>query len=165
MIIARAQLIKRKGKKKASEYNADLLRTMILFNKITIESLAHLAKEYKWETLRCACGRSMWGHGYVLRYFSDMNEGLYFKRYRCPDCRTVITTRPDSYWSYLRSSIKTMYEVLMVRLRTHFWPRGFPRQRGGYWLRNLVQAAKMDNKTDLSEHLKMCFEKGLNFLI
>ncbi len=105
----------------------------------------------------------MWGHGYVSRYFSDFSSLIYLKRYRCPICGTVITARPEGFWAYIRSSVFTIYQVLNTRISSGKWPYGFPRQRGGHWLRRLVVNAKMFSSEDLLNFLKNCFEKELHF--
>lgn len=110
----------------------------MIFVKIDLKLLSKLGKDYKWEKLRCCtCNCYTWGHGCVLRYFDDYMEGLYFKRYRCPKCRKVFTTRPDDYWARVRSSIPVVFSTLKYRLKNFLWPPEFPRQRGWYWLTKL----------------------------
>ena len=140
-------------------------QTMILFIKITIEELSKKGKTHKWEKHYCdKCQRSMWGHGFVMRYFSETWAGIYVKRYRCPDCSTVVTTRPQTYWQGVRSAILTIYEVLKSKL-TGFWPPGFQRQRGLHWLRRFVDYAKMENQENLPSFLAHCFAKQIRFFV
>lgn len=106
----------------------------------------------------------MWGHGFVMRYFSESSVEIYLKRYRCPDCSVVVTTRPETHWKAIRSSILTVYEVLKSKL-TGFWPLDFPRQRGLHWLRRFVDLAKMENQENLPWFLAHCFEKQIRFFI
>ena len=137
---------------------------MILSTKITIEELSKNSRHFKWDKYFCdKCHRYMWGHGYCLRYFSDILESVYLKRYRCPGCRKVVTIRPEGYWKYLRSSIRAIYEALRVRL-TGFWPLGFPRQRGGHWLLRFGRLAQMENQECLPTFLEHCFSKQIHFL-
>lgn len=138
---------------------------MILFIKITIEELSKKGKTYKWEGHRCdKCQRNMWGHGFVARYFAEASDEIYLKRYRCPGCSTVVTTRPETHWRGIRSAILTIYEVLRSRL-TGFWPPGFPRQRGLHWLKRFVDLAKMENQDNLPSFLILCFAKQIRFFI
>lgn len=136
---------------------------MILFLKITIEELSKNGKNHKWGKCFCdKCHRNMWGHGFVMRYFSESDDEIYLKRYRCPGCSTVVTVRPENYWQRIRSSIQTIYEALKAKL-AGFWPPRFPRQRGLHWLRRFVDLAKMENQASLPLFLSHCFRKQLRF--
>ncbi|MBI4404826.1 MAG: hypothetical protein HY537_11725 [Deltaproteobacteria bacterium] len=131
--------------------------------KITIEELSKKGKTYKWEKHHCdKCQRDMWGHGFVMRYFAEALDGVYLKRYRCPDCSTVVTTRPETHWNSIRSAILTIYRALKSKL-TGLWPPGFPRQRGLHWLKRFIDLAKMENQNNLSWFLTFCFAKQLRF--
>jgi hypothetical protein len=136
---------------------------MILSTKITIEELSRNGKNHKWEKHFCEiCHRNMWGHGFVTRYFAEVDAAVYLKRYRCPGCSTVVTTRPETYWVRVRSSIRTIYVTLKTKL-TGSWPVGFPRQRGLHWLGRFVNLAKMENKESLPLFLEHCFQKQICF--
>jgi hypothetical protein len=105
----------------------------------------------------------MWGHGFVSRYFSSISNFIFLKRYRCPDCSTVVTTRPDGYWPFIRSSIFKVYKMLETRISTGSWPVNFPRQRGGHWLKRFVNYAKMSCQENLLYFLQTCFYKKIHF--
>lgn len=138
---------------------------MILSIKITIEELSKKGKTHKWEKHQCdKCQRNMWGHGFIMRYFAEAYEGIYLKRYRCPDCSTVVTTRPETYWKGIRSAIQTIYKVLKSKF-AGFWPPGFPRQRGLHWLKRFVELAKMENQDNLPSFLSQCVMKQIHFFI
>jgi hypothetical protein len=129
---------------------------------VTVEELTKAGKEHKWESCRCeGCQKRMWGHGYVLRYFSEVAGGLFLKRYRCSKCGAVVTTRPSGYWARVRSSTQKIYESLRTRLSLGPWL--VPRQRGGHWLRRFIALAKMENKEDALSFLETCFLKKLSF--
>lgn len=137
---------------------------MIFSIKITIKDLTKAGKAYNWKDCECpSCLRKMWGHGFVLRYFSECEGGLFLKRYRCPKCGMVATTRPEGYWARIRSSIASIYSSLRSRLTLLTWPAGFPRQRGGHWLGRFVELAKMESKESLSLFLDFCISKQLRF--
>jgi len=139
---------------------------MILPNKITISELSKNGKAHKWDKCHCQdCHRDMWGHGYVGRYFAATAGLVYLKRYRCPDCLVVVTVRPEGYWPRIRSSILTIFESLKAKLEYGLWPVGFPRQRGGHWLKRFVGFARMEMQTCLSPFLSQCFSKQLFFFI
>ncbi|MBI4405001.1 MAG: hypothetical protein HY537_12625 [Deltaproteobacteria bacterium] len=97
-----------------------------------------------------------------MRYFAEASDAIYVKRYRCPDCSTVVTTRPETHWKGIRSAILTMYEVLRSKL-TGFWPPGFPRQRGLHWLLRFIDLAKMEQQDNLLSFLSFCFAKQIRF--
>jgi hypothetical protein len=137
---------------------------MILITKITVEELAKNGKNHKWDKFHCEeCHRFMWGHGFVFRYFSSISDSVYLKRYRCPQCLVVVTVRPEGYWPFIRSSISTIYSILNARILNGFWPEGFPRQRGGHWLKRFAENAKMNCQENLLNFLQYCFEKQLRF--
>jgi hypothetical protein len=140
-----------------------ILEIMILSAKITIVELSKKGKTHKWEKNRCEkCQRNMWGHGFVARYFAEVMSAVYLKRYRCPGCSVVVTSRPETHWKGIRSSISAIYDALKCRL-TGFWPPGFPRQRGLHWLRRFVTFAKMENQQSLPLFLEYCLVKQIHF--
>jgi hypothetical protein len=137
---------------------------MIFSVKITIEELSKAGKGHKWKSCECpVCHKKMWGHGYVLRYFSESLCGIFLKRYRCQHCRCVATTRPEGYWPRVRSSVLTIYRSLKSRLSSLRWPVGFARQRGGHWLSRFTHLAQMELKPCLAQFLEFCFSKHLRF--
>jgi hypothetical protein len=136
---------------------------MILSVKITIEELSKKGKSHNWDKHRCEkCQRNMWGHGFVMRYFAETVAAIFLKRYRCPDCRAVVTARPETHLKGMQSAIQTVYLALKSKL-SGFWPPGFPRQRGLHWLRKFVDIAKMENETNLPLFLKHCLAKRIHF--
>ncbi len=136
---------------------------MILFTKITLKTLSTEGKNHKWPPCRCEkCDRNMWGHGFVHRYFEGFTQ-IFMKRYRCPECKTVVTIRPEGFRHYVRGPIKTIYHSLRTRIASGSWPPETPRQRGGHWLCRFVVHAKMLCETDLLSFLDRCFEKQVSF--
>ena len=79
---------------------------MVLSVAVCFQTLIQKGKKYLWQKpQRCPkCGHSdcLWGHGYVLRYFEQLCEGIYMKRWRCRLCRAVLTTRPTGFWKRVR---------------------------------------------------------------
>jgi hypothetical protein len=138
---------------------------MILSYKITLDELSISGKKYNWPKHYCAsCKRNMWGHGYVSRYFEERAGFLLLKRYRCPDCKTLVTVRPEGYWPRIRSSILSVYRALNSRLRSGQWPSLLSRQRGNHWLKKFTRFALMESQADLSFFLDHCHHKELQFL-
>lgn len=139
---------------------------MILLRKICFKELSELGRNFNWGEHDCEkCQRSMWGHGFVARYFSEFHSVFFLKRYRCPGCRRVATVRPEGYWPRLRSSVQSIYLTLVVRLTTGLWGPGTVRQRAGHWLRRFVQKVRMDwgGTSDLKAALEFCYQKGVSF--
>ncbi len=151
--------------KKGQCYRTDPSKERMIFqSKITVSELSRNGKNHKWDKCHCSkCNRSMWGHGFVGRYFSAFAEAIYLKRYRCPECRTVTTARPEGHWPCIRSSILVIHQALISRITVGAWPSGFPRQRGGHWIRRFVNFAKMSCQTNLLLFLNVCLEKELGF--
>lgn len=138
---------------------------MTLFVTIIFSKLSEEGKSYNWGFHFCdQCERNMWGHGYVQRIFSSYNR-LWLKRYRCPECGIVVTTRPTGYWNYFQSSIEEIYEALIFRFKNHFWSNSDLRQRYGHWLRSFNGFHKMNGLgQELISFLNTCYLKQLPFL-
>ena len=85
------------------------------------------------------CGRyKVWGHGFTARYFRGFTQCLYLKCYRCPDCGRVITLRPASHFSRIRSCRETNRTHLQQRQDKGRWPRStLSRSLLRYWFTNL----------------------------
>ena len=139
---------------------------MILFRKISLKLLSEQGRAFKWEPCECEkCKRLMWGHGFVTRYLAEILSSVFMKRFRCDGCGVVVTTRPDDYYRYTRSSIDSIYHALTVRLSAGSWPAGTSRQRAGHWLKKLGLKARMDfgDNCNLTAILNLCFEKNISF--
>jgi hypothetical protein len=137
---------------------------MILYTKITLQQLSKEGKNHKWGTYPCTkCDRNMWGHGYVARYFTEVSNAVYLKKYRCPNCRVVVIVKPEGFWPHIRSAISTVYKMLRSRISKGTWPAEFPRQRGGHWLKRFAINAKMSCEINLLTFLDRCFVKELHF--
>lgn len=57
------------------------------------------------------------------------------KRWRCPECRTVYTTRPDGYWRGFWAARLIIMISLIGKLLTGRWLSSVSRQRQQYWWR------------------------------
>ena len=120
---------------------------MILAYTVSLPCLIKQQKDYPWkrpsECPRCK-GAKLWGHGYVLKYFNSSPVAVFVKRWRCPACSLTITCRPASYWRRFQESISNIFTALSFRIRMGRWPPFVPRQRGGHWLRKLIEKARVD---------------------
>ena len=139
---------------------------MIVFFAKTVFEISKFTTTFKWPDCNCEkCSRKMWGHGFVVRYFESINESVKIKRLRCPVCGMVIIFRPAEYYPAFRSPIINIYEALMTRLRTGFWPIGFPRQRGWYWLKLFKKSLLMGGVSDAVGFLEDRFSKEVHFFV
>lgn len=123
--------------------------TLILHFVVEVKRLVEEGKDFCWpRPERCpGCeGRRLWGHGYVQRYFEGWSEGIWIKRYRCPDCRAVHTLRPGRFYKGFYYSIWTILGSLLNRIIHGRWVRCLSRQLQQYWWRGLRrQASRFQN--------------------
>lgn len=139
---------------------------MIVAINATAKEIADSGADFQWPKVTCEkCSRVMWSHGFVSRYFEGLIESIRMKRCRCPGCGTIVVFRPEAFWPFLRSSIVSIYQQLLHRISYGNWPKGFSRQRGGYWMGKLAVALKMNNSLDPVKFLKDRFEKKISFFV
>lgn len=106
----------------------------------------------------------IWGHGYVLRYFDEYPEGLYLKRFYCPECRAVHTARPVEYFPRFQTTIDSMHTCIFNKLQTLGWSSGYSRQRQQYWYQGLkLQAALFQLDISLSFFLSHSYKSRFCF--
>jgi hypothetical protein len=60
------------------------------------------------------------------------------RRYRCPDCRLLLTTRPSDYWGRFQASIADIRESLSHRLQYCRWRPDRSKSRQRHWLKGLL---------------------------
>lgn len=116
---------------------------MIYFVSVLLKDIFEQGKNYSWLKPEVCpkCGHyKVWGHGFTARYFSGFPHCLYLKCYRCPGCRSVITLRPDTHFSRIRSSRETIRSHLDQRLSKVRLPRSsLSRSCLRHWLTNLAR--------------------------
>lgn len=114
---------------------------MIYFVSVVLKDIFEQGKNYPWEKPEVCpeCGHyKIWGHGFTTRYFRGFPRCLYLKCYRCPGCRHVITLRPDTHFSRIRSPRETIRSHLQQRQDKGRWPRStLSRSCLRHWLANL----------------------------
>jgi transposase-like protein len=111
-------------------------KKLILYNRLEIEKLQEFGKDFPWkkpEYCPVCKSKRLWGHGYVIRYFSKGQEGVYLKRWRCPECGAVHTVRPEGFLPRIMTPIKGIYNVLVNKLNGGTFFREFSRQSQQYW--------------------------------
>lgn len=101
-------------------------------------ALISQGKHYPWpRPQRCPrCGGlRLWGHGYVGRYFNPFSEPVWIKRWRCAECGSVHTLRPDTHWRRFWTALRQIVACLETKLEGGRWRKGVSRQSQQYWLR------------------------------
>ena len=77
-------------------------RILIVFVAVKIKEILIRGRGYPWPKPelcpRCRIA-GVWGHGFALAYFDGICEGLWLRRYRCPECGCVMRLRPEGYLS------------------------------------------------------------------
>ncbi len=125
---------------------------MIYFVSVLLKDIFELGKKYPWERPRACprCGHyRLWGHGYAQRYFRGFSSCIYLKCYRCPACNCVLTVRPDSHFSRIRTNRELIRDHIARRQTMGHWPRSdLLRSNLRYWWNNLARRtlAFLDNR-------------------
>lgn len=115
-----------------------------------VKRLVEEGKDFCWprpaQCPRCK-GRRLWGHGYVRRYFEGFIQGVWIKRYRCPDCRAVHTLRPQEYYRGFHYSGLTILFSLLNKIVEGRWLKCFSYQVQQYWYKGFCfQACRRSNR-------------------
>ena len=116
---------------------------MIYFVDVQLKDIFEQGKDFLWippiACLRCRHYR-VWGHGFVPRFFDGFVSCLYLKCYRCPQCRCVMTTRPETHFSRIRCRKETIRVLINFRITTGRWlPSSLSLPRMRHWLANLAR--------------------------
>jgi len=140
--------------------------SLILHFEADVKRLVEKGRDFPWprpeQCPRCE-GQRLWGHGYVRRYFEGFSEGIWIKRYRCPDCRAVHTLRPECFYKGFYYSIVTILVSLLNRIVHSRWLKCLSRQAQQYWFKGLrFQASRYSNcKEPDIEVCRELFHKAL----
>ncbi len=115
---------------------------LVIFVRAKVKQIFRMGKDYLWSRPkgcpRCK-GNRLWGHGYVLAYFDGFSDGIYLRRYRCPDCGCVIRLRPAGYFARFQAPIADIRFRILHRLQTGRWPPGLSRSRQDHWFRAFLR--------------------------
>lgn len=116
---------------------------MIIYCDASIEAISQQGKEFNWRRPACKrCKSKVWGHGFVIRFFNSIKNGVLIRRWRCPCCGTIYICRPREYWSRFQESISNIMRALIFRVTHRKWPPWTSRQRGGHWMNKLIKNAR-----------------------
>jgi hypothetical protein len=115
---------------------------MIIFVCVNLKKILKKRRKYAWPKPdvcpRCEMGK-LWGHGFVLAYFDAVSEGIYLRRYRCPECSCVIRLRPAGYFPRIQASIATIRSSVSKRIGDGRYLAGLSRSRQRHWLKALIK--------------------------
>ena len=118
---------------------------MIVAVQTFLKDIVEKGKSYPWQKPpvcpKCK-GRRVWGHGFVLAYFDGYEEGLYLRRYRCPDCGCVIRMKPEGFFKRFRVCLQTIRSSVCERVKSNTWLPAISRTRQRHWLRALERKSK-----------------------
>lgn len=138
---------------------------MISFVTVCLKDIFEQGKNYPWPRPE-VCPRcshfKVHGHGCTARYFHGFSSCLYLKCYRCPNCGCVITLRPDTHFSRIRTGKEAIRLHLAQRLNEGRWPRSSlspPTMR--HWLTNLARQCV----AHLSDSWKEGLLAGFDYLL
>jgi len=112
---------------------------LINFIAVKIKDILAFGKKYPWvrpETCPRCGGVRVWGHGFVWAFFDEAPEGLWLRRYRCPECGCVIRLRPLGYLARFQVSLPTIRTHITQRLLNSRWPPApkISKSRQRHWL-------------------------------
>lgn len=136
---------------------------MIYFVSAMLKDIFALGKDFPWErpAICPRCGHyRLWGHGFVQRYFRGFPSCLFLKCYRCPACHCVLTTRPDSHFSRIRTSKEMIRNHIEHRQAVEHWPRSdLLRSNLRYWWNNLTRRVRAFLTNSWNEGFLVAFDQ------
>ena len=113
---------------------------MIIYVCVKLNEILEKGRGYPWPKPEACpkCGRyKVWGHGFVEAFFDGFDVGLPLRRYRCPDCKTVIRMRPREFFSRFQAPIAKIRSSISNRAENGGWLAGLSRTRQAHWYRAL----------------------------
>lgn len=114
-----------------------------------MEKIQELGKKIQWKNPgscpNCK-GHRLWGHGFVLRYFAGFDFGLWMKRWRCPDCSAVHTTRPEEYSPGCQYTREKQINSIYAKLSGNPFLKTINRQLQQHWFKTFkIISMRMEN--------------------
>jgi len=119
---------------------------MICFVVVKLKDVLEQGKSYSWIRPKLCphCRQShVWGHGFVLAYFDGFLEGIYLRRWRCPECGCVIRMKPTGYFNRFLASTEAIRRDLSSYIETGKWPSGHSDTRRDHWMKALTQNIRL----------------------
>lgn len=118
---------------------------MIIFVQVNLKKILNMKRHFPWprpEICPCCKAHKVWGHGFLLAYFDEIHSGILIRRWRCPNCSTVIRMRPSGYFPRFQASISTIRLSIKTKAIKKKWLPVPDRTRQQHWFRGLVRKAK-----------------------
>jgi len=136
----------------------------ILICRIDLEKIQEFGKEFAWKNPgscpHCR-GRRLWGHGYVMRYFFGYALGLWIKRWRCPDCGSVHTARPEGFLPGVQYPQGIQINSLQEKLKGKNFLKTISRQVQQHWRKTfLIRSRELSNWADPREFFTDALSSG-----
>jgi hypothetical protein len=129
---------------------------LILYLSVDFTELQTLGKAYCWprpkRCVRCN-GNRIWGHGYVARFFDEVADAMWIKRWRCPDCGAVYTMRPMTHWRGFWADRETILKSLRAKESESRWLAHLGRERQQYWRQGFQIQRRFDGPDQSLEEL------------
>ncbi len=141
--------------------------TLLLLNvSVKVKDLFNQGKAYPWrkpEGCPECKGRRLWGHGFTLRCFIGFLQKIWVKKYRCPDCRSVHTIRPDAYWKRFQYSSFVIVRCLLTKIEHGRRRKSVSRRSQQYWYKGLKRQASrhINVKTPVLKHLRRLLQRKI----
>ena len=117
----------------------------LLICRIDLDKVQELGKHFQWKNPgTCpACSSSrLWGHGFALRFFFGFARGLWMKRWRCPDCGAVHTSRPDDFLPGMQYPRHIQQESLKMKLTGKPFLNTISRQVQQHWWKTFISRSR-----------------------
>ena len=142
---------------------------MIVKINVCIDEIQRKGKKFPWKKPK-SCPRChdsvIWGHGFVLCYLENIDNGVYLKRYRCPCCGAVIKYKPTGYFKNFYIPIRTIYESLKSKIRNGTYLSGLCKNRQYFWFKHLMQNIHAilgePYKENIVESFLLLMRRGIN---
>lgn len=137
-------------------------KAMILPVVAILKEICDKGRDYLWPKPKfCPCCKAsrLWGHGFVLAYFDGQPDGVYLRRYRCPQCNSVLRCKPEGYFNRFQASIQDIRASICHRLKTYCCRGGISRTREGHWFKALKRKAKAYLGDAIGDDLLEAFDR------
>jgi hypothetical protein len=136
----------------------------LLICRIDLQKVQESGKNFFWKKPgSCpACNsRRLWGHGFALRYFFGFASGLWMKRWRCPDCGAVHTSRPADFLPGMQYPRRLQQSSLETKLAGKPYLKSIARQIQQYWWKTFLSRSKeSENWAPLKSLYRKSLETG-----
>ncbi len=113
---------------------------MLHFVDVILKDVFDQGRNFQWPR-PSHCPRchhyTVWGHGFVERFFDHFLSSLLVKRFRCNQCGCIICCRPATHFNRIQTSCRDIKARLTHRIMCGRWPPGIQTSRQRHWLANL----------------------------